>query len=150
MDLMKKVTALAKRRGFIFPGSEIYGGLANTYDYGPLGVELLRNLRNYWWDFFVTKRENIYGMETSILMNPKVWESSGHTETFKDALIECKQCHQRTRADHLIENKLKDVRVEGQPLEELQKLFDDNKIKCPHCGKYNWTPLRVLFQKTNP
>jgi len=149
MDLLKKVTALAKRRGFIFPSSEIYGGLANTYDYGPLGVELLRNLRNHWWDFFVTKRDNIYGLETSIIMNPKVWESSGHTETFKDALIECKQCHQRTRADHLIENKLKDVRVEGQPLEELQKLIDDNKIKCPHCGQFNWAPLRnfkLLFE----
>ncbi|MFC1627232.1 glycine--tRNA ligase [Patescibacteria group bacterium] len=149
MDLFKKVTALAKRRGFIFPGSEIYGGLANTYDYGPLGSELLRNLRNYWWEYFVTQRENIFGLETSILMSPKVWESSGHTDTFTDALIECKKCHQRTRADHLIENKLKDVKVEGQSLEELQKLIDKNKIKCPHCGQFNWAPLRdfkLLFE----
>ncbi len=149
MDTIKKVVALAKRRGFIFPGSEIYGGLANTYDYGPLGVELLNNLRNYWWEYFVTKRENIYGLETSILMNPKVWESSGHTETFKDVLIECKKCNQRTRADHLIENKLKDVKVEGEPHENLQKLITDNKISCPKCGQFDWTPLRdfkLLFE----
>ena len=146
---MKKVVALAKRRGFIFPGSEIYGGLANTYDYGPLGVELLRNLRNYWWDYFVTKRENIYGLETSILMNPEVWESSGHTKTFTDALIECKKCHNRTRADHLIENKLKDTKVEGKSLEDLQKIIDKNKINCPKCGQFDWTPIRefkLLFE----
>jgi len=149
MDLMKKVVALAKRRGFIFPSSEIYGGLANTYDYGPLGVELLRNLRNYWWDFFVTQRENIYGLETSIIMNPKVWESSGHTESFTDALVECKQCHHRTRADHLIEDHLKDVKVEGKSAEELQHLIIDNQIKCPSCGKFDWTPPRefsLLFE----
>ncbi len=148
-NTLKKVVALAKRRGFIFPGSEIYGGLANTYDYGPLGVEMLRNLKNYWWKYFVTTRENIYGLDTSILMNPKVWESSGHTDTFKDVLIECKNCNQRTRADHLIENKLKDVKVEGLPHEDLQKLIDDNKINCPHCGQFNWTPLRdfkLLFE----
>ncbi len=149
MDTIKKVVSLAKRRGFIFPGSEIYGGLANTYDYGPLGVELLRNLRNYWWKYFVTKRENIYGLDTSILMNPKVWESSGHTETFKDVLIECKNCNQRTRADHLIEGKLKNVKVEGESHEKLQKLITDNKIPCPKCGQFNWTPLRdfkLLFE----
>lgn len=149
MDTIKKVVALAKRRGFIFPGSEIYGGLANTYDYGPLGAELLRNIRNYWWEYFVTKRENIYGLETSILMNPKVWESSGHTKTFTDALIECKQCHQRTRADHLIENKLKDIKAEGKSLDELQEIIDKNKINCPHCGKFDWTTIRefkLLFE----
>src|SRR4030042_4918248 len=86
MDLFKQVTALAKRRGFIFPGSEIYGGLANTYDYGPLGVELLRNLRNLWWEFFVTSRENMYGLETSVLMNPTVWEASGHISSFTDTV----------------------------------------------------------------
>jgi glycyl-tRNA synthetase len=148
-DTLKKVVALAKRRGFIFPGSEIYGGLANTYDYGPLGVEMLRNIKNHWWNYFVTTRENIFGLDTSILMSPKVWESSGHTKTFTDTLIECKQCHQRTRADHLIENKLKDIKVEGQSLEQLQKLIDDNKITCPKCGQFNWTKLRdfkLLFE----
>jgi glycyl-tRNA synthetase len=142
MDLLKDVVALAKRRGFIFPGSEIYGGLANTYDYGPMGVELLHNIRNHWWDFFVTKRENIFGLETSVLMNPKVWQSSGHTDSFTDVLIECKQCHTRTRADHLIENKLKDVTVEGKELPELQKLITDNKINCPNCGQFNWSDLK--------
>ena len=146
---MKKVVALAKRRGFIFPGSEIYGGLANTYDYGPLGAEMLRNIKNHWWNYFVTTRENIFGLDTSILMSPKVWESSGHTETFTDALIECKSCHQRTRADHLIENKLKDVKVEGKSLDDLQGLIDKNKINCPHCGKFDWTSIRefkLLFE----
>lgn len=138
MDLLKKVTALAKRRGFIFPGSEIYGGLANTYDYGPLGVELLRNLKNYWWQYFVTSRENIYGLETSVLMNPKVWEASGHTASFTDALIECKNCHQRTRADQLIEDKLK-TKVEGKSLDELNEIIKKEKISCPHCGQFNWT-----------
>jgi glycyl-tRNA synthetase len=149
MDLMKKVVALAKRRGFIFPGSEIYGGLANTYDYGPLGVELLRNLRNYWWQYFVTRRENIYGLETSILMNPKVWQASGHTESFTDALVECRQCHQRTRADHLIENHLKDANVEGKSTEELHEIILKEEIKCPLCGQFDWTPpkeFNLLFE----
>ncbi|MDZ4228635.1 MAG: glycine--tRNA ligase [Patescibacteria group bacterium] len=115
MDVFSKVTALAKRRGFIFPGSEIYGGLANTYDYGPLGAELLRNLRNLWWDFFVTKRENIYGLETSVIMNPKVWEASGHTASFSDTLKECKSCHQRSRVDQLTDDK------------------------CPNCSASDWT-----------
>ncbi|MEK7622738.1 MAG: glycine--tRNA ligase [Patescibacteria group bacterium] len=148
MDLFKQVTALAKRRGFIFPGSEIYGGLANTYDYGPLGVELLRNLRNYWWEFFVSTRENIYGLETSVLMNPKVWEASGHTSSFTDALIECKQCHTRTRADHLIEDKLK-TKVEGKSLAELNEIITTKKIACPACGQFNWTEAKkfnLLFE----
>lgn len=124
-DLLKKVTALAKRRGFIFPGSEIYGGLANTYDYGPLGVELLRNLKNYWWHYFVTTRENIYGLETAVLINPKVWEASGHTQSFTDTLVECKNCHQRQRIDQM-ESK-----------------------NCPGCGKSDWTEpakFNLLFQ----
>src|SRR5581483_10664926 len=91
-NVMDKIVSLAKRRGFIFPGSEIYGGLANTYDYGPMGVELLRNIKNTWWDHFVTKRDDMLGLETSILMNPKVWEASGHTDSFTDILIDCKYC----------------------------------------------------------
>src|SRR3989344_9149128 len=99
-NLFNKVVSLAKHRGFIFPSSEIYGGLANTYDYGPLGAELLRNIRNYWWNFFVTQRDDVYGLETSVLMNPKVWQASGHTQSFTDTLVDCKNCHFRTRADH--------------------------------------------------
>ena len=119
-NLLDKIVSLAKRRGFIFPSSEIYGGLANTYDYGPLGVELLRNLRNLWWEFFVTRRENIYGLETSVLMNPKVWQASGHVNNFTDTVVECKNCHQRQRVD-LLEGK-----------------------NCPHCGVSDWTEPKTF------
>ncbi len=146
--MMDKITALAKRRGFVFPGSEIYGGLANTYDYGPLGSELKRNIEQLWWDFFVTKRENIFGLETSVLMNPKVWEASGHTENFSDVMVDCKNCQLRTRLDHLIEDyfeKKDEVKkVEGLPIEELEKIVNDNKINCPACGKFNWTKAREI------
>lgn len=108
---MEKIVSLAKRRGFIYAGSEIYGGLANTYDYGPLGAELLRNIKNLWWQKFVEQREEIFGIHTSILMNPKVWESSGHVESFVDPLVECKECHKRFREDHL-----------------------EDKTKCSDCG----------------
>jgi len=162
-DKLKQVMALAKRRGFIYPSSEIYGGLSNVYDYGPLGAELLRNIRNYWWDDFVTKRPEIYGLETSVLMNPKVWEASGHTQTFADALIECKGCNNRTRADQLIEDhfekknellksedlKGKEVRVEGVGVGELDKMINDEEIKCPTCGNFDWTSARkfnLLFE----
>ncbi len=144
-----QVVALAKRRGFIYPSSQIYGGLANTYDYGPMGSELLRNLRNYWWDYFVTKRPEIYGLETSVLMNPKVWESSGHTQSFTDTLVDCKNCQNRTRADHLIENKIKDIKVEGQSAKQLDAIISKHKINCPNCGKFAWTKARefkLLFQ----
>jgi glycyl-tRNA synthetase len=152
-DLFPKVVSLSKRRGFIFPSSEIYGGLANAYDYGPLGVELLRNIRNYWWEVFVTQRPEIYGLETSVLMNPKVWEASGHTQSFTDALVECRQCHTRTRADHLIENhfaqKGKETKVEGKSMEELYELMVDEKMVCPQCGAHDWTKPRefnLLFE----
>ncbi len=105
MDKMADIVALAKRRGFVFPGSEIYGGLANTYDYGPLGTELLRNIKNLWWERYVVKRPDIYGVHTGILMNSKVWEASGHVESFVDPLVECKSCHRRFREDHLKDKK---------------------------------------------
>ena len=148
-DLMNKIVSLAKRRGFVFPGSEIYGGLANTYDYGPLGAQLLKNLKDWWWERFVTTRPEIYGLETSILMNPKVWEASGHTKTFTDALIECRECHQRTRADHLISDNLNNVEVEGKPLEQLDELIKKNRLKCPGCGATEWTKAKkfnLLFE----
>lgn len=99
LNLVEKITALCKRRGFIFPGSEIYGGLAGTWDYGPLGTELKFNFKQAWWKYMVSERENIFGINASILMNPKVWEASGHTAAFTDPLIECKICHVRVRAD---------------------------------------------------
>jgi glycyl-tRNA synthetase len=146
----QKLISLCKRRGFVFPGSEIYGGLANTYDFGPLGVEMLRTIVASWWQFFVTSRENMFGLDTSILMAPKVWEASGHTQSFTNDMIDCKECKYRTRADHVIEDYLESVgqsaTVEGRPLEELDKLLADNRIKCPKCGKSNWTPARKFNQ----
>lgn len=100
-DLMSKIISLCKRRGFIYPGSEIYGGLANTFDFGPLGVELSNNIKKSWWKTFVQGREDIYGLDGGILMNTKIWEASGHTESFIDVLVECKKCHKRFRVDHL-------------------------------------------------
>lgn len=99
MDLMEKITALCKRRGFIFPGSEVYGGLTGTWDYGPLGVELKNNLKREWWRFMVQNRSDVVGLDAAIMMNPKVWEASGHLEAFTDPLVECMICHSRFRAD---------------------------------------------------
>jgi glycyl-tRNA synthetase len=98
-DLMEKVVSLCKRRGFIFPGSEIYGGLANSWDYGPLGVELKNNIKNLWWERFVHRRDDIVGLDSALIMNPKVWEASGHLSNFSDPLIECQKCHERFRYD---------------------------------------------------
>ena len=127
---LEKIISLAKRRGFVYPGSEIYGGLAGTWDYGPLGVELKNNIKNSWWNYFVLERSDIYGIDAAILMNPKVWEASGHTAGFADPLTECKNCHKRFRADHI-----------GQTVGEqnVWKLPDS----CPNCGKKGaWTPVR--------
>ena len=107
-DLMDKIVSLAKRRGFVFPGSEIYGGLANSWDYGPLGVELKNNLRDWWWKRFVQQRDDMVGIDAAILMNPKVWEASGHLKEFSDPLVECKKCHKRFRADQIDEINLKE------------------------------------------
>ncbi|OGY98298.1 MAG: glycine--tRNA ligase [Candidatus Liptonbacteria bacterium RIFCSPHIGHO2_01_FULL_57_28] len=109
--LMEKIVSLCKRRGFVFPGSEIYGGLANSWDYGPLGVELKNNIKNLWWDMFVRRRDDIVGIDAALIMNPKVWEASGHLANFTDPLVECKKCHHRFRADKL-----------------------DNAETCPDCG----------------
>ena len=103
-NLMEKIVSLCKRRGFIFPGSEIYGGLANSWDYGPLGVELKNNIKQAWWKRFVHLREDIVGIDASLIMNPKVWEASGHIANFQDPLVECKECHSRFRADHIKDN----------------------------------------------
>lgn len=149
-DLQSKIVSLSKRRGFVFPGSDIYGGLANTYDMGPLGVLMLRNISNHWWKTFVTRRPEIFGLDSSILMSPKVWEASGHTESFTDELIDCLECKFRTRTDHVIEDYLNSVGkpevVDGRPSEELDKIIQDNKIKCPNCGKSNWTKSRKFNQ----
>ncbi len=104
-DLMDKIVSLAKRRGFIFPGSEVYGGLANSYDFGPLGVELKNNLKQLWWKMFVHDREDVEGLDAGIIMNTKVWQASGHLQNFNDSLVECKKCHARYRSDDLSEMK---------------------------------------------
>jgi glycyl-tRNA synthetase len=139
--LMEKIVSLAKRRGFVFPGSEIYGGLANTWDYGPIGVELKNNIKQSWWKFFVKDRDDVVGIDAAIFMNKKVWESSGHVLGFNDALIDCKACKTRLRADHLIEDAL-DMKVEGMGPEEMTKVVKDNNIKCPACLKNNFTNAR--------
>ena len=146
---MEKVVSLCKRRGFVFPGSEIYGGLANTWDYGPMGVELKKNIQEAWWKFFVTDRLDMVGLDAAVLMNPKVWQASGHVDSFNDALVDCKECKTRHRADHLIEDAVDDIKVEGLEPKDLDKLIESNKIKCPKCGNHNFTPARVfnlLFQ----
>ncbi len=140
-NLMDKIISLAKRRGFIFPGSEIYGGLANTWDYGPVGIELKNNIKQAWWKSFVQDRENVVGLDAAILMNSKVWEASGHTAGFNDALVDCKKCRARLRADHLIEDNL-DIKVEGKSLEEITKIITENKLKCPVCSKSDFTEAR--------
>ncbi len=144
-DLLDKVISLSKRRGFIYPGSDIYGGLANTYDLGPRGVELKRNITNLWWKEFVNKRPEIYGLDTSILTSPSIWEASGHVQSFADILIDCKNCQFRTRADHLIEDSL-DIKVEGKSIEEMDQIIQKEKIKCPSCGKLDWTKPRRFNQ----
>lgn len=146
---LEKITALAKRRAFVFPASDIYGGLANTWDFGHYGTLLKNNIRDLWWKTFVLDREDMVGLEASIILNSKVWEASGHTSSFADALIDCKTCKNRTRADHLIEDNIKDIKVEGLSNEELNKIILDNKIKCPKCGSINWTDVRkfnLLFE----
>ena len=141
VTLFEKVTALLKRRGFIFPGSEIYGGLANTYDYGPMGVELMRNIRNLWWERFVHKREDMVGLDASLISHQEVWKASGHVGGFSDALVDCKNCKARIRADHLIEDSIQ-KNVEGLDVLELTNIIKDNKITCPTCGKSDWTDAR--------
>lgn len=141
-DKMKEIVNLAKQRGFVFQSSEIYGGLSNTWDYGPLGSELKNNIKKAWWKYFIHNREDMVGQDCSILMNPKVWVASGHVGNFNDPLVDCKECKERFRADHLVENALK-IETESLTLPDLDKLIKENeKIKCPSCGKRNWTDTR--------
>jgi len=140
------ITSLAKRRGFLFPGSDIYGGLANTWDYGPLGVELKRKIKDLWWKFFITDRDDMVGLDSSVILHSKVWEASGHVASFADAMVDCKTCHSRTRADHLIEDFMtlqgQALKVEGKSLGELSQIIKDNKIPCPSCGGRDLTEAR--------
>lgn len=127
---MENIVSLAKRRGFIYPGSDVYGGLSGTWDYGPLGVELKRNIMNLWWKMFVDDRDDMYGVDASILMNQKVWQASGHVDTFNDPLVEDLETKQRFRADHLLKDA--GFTVEGLSLEQLTQLIRDNNVKSPN------------------
>lgn len=138
------IVSLCKRRGFVFPGSELYGGLANTWDYGPLGVELKNNIQREWWKFFVHDRLDMVGLDAAIMMNPAVWKASGHVDCFNDAMVDCKTCRARHRADHLIENAVKDAKVEGLATKELDELIKKHGIKCPDCGNSTLTGARVF------
>ena len=122
-QLMEKIVALCKRRGFIFPGSEIYGGLANSFDYGPLGVELKNNIKQLWWKRFVQQRDDMVGIDAALIMNPKVWENSGHLETFSDPLVECKKCHHRFRADKIEDKKCPDCGGQFTPAKQFNLML---------------------------
>lgn len=143
---MEKIVALAKSRGFVYPGSEIYGGLSNTWDYGPLGVELKNNVKKAWWKKFIQESQYNVGVDCAILMNTRTWEASGHLGGFSDPLMDCKGCRERFRADKLIEdymaeNKLNDV-VDGWSNEKMKAYIDEHNINCPTCGAHNFTDIR--------
>ncbi len=146
VESMEKIVNLCKARGYVYPGSEIYGGLANTWDYGPLGVELKNNVKKAWMKKFVQENKYNVGLDAAILMNPQVWVASGHVGGFSDPLIDCKECKTRHRADKLIEEWAhengKDMIADGMSDEEMIKFMDDNKINCPDCGAHNFTDIR--------
>ena len=143
---MDKLVALCKNRGFIYPGSEIYGGLANSWDYGPLGVLLKNNVKAAWWKKFVLENPYNVGIDCAILMNPMTWVASGHVGGFSDPLMDCKECHARHRADNIIEDYMKRKGIEENiaswSLEQMEQYIKDNKIPCPVCGNSNFTPIR--------
>ena len=145
---MDKIVGLAKSRGFVYPGSEIYGGLANTWDYGNLGVELKNNVKKAWWQKFVQESPYNVGVDCAILMNSQTWVASGHLGGFSDPLMDCKECHERFRADQLIEafdeenGITQETPIEAWSLEQMKQYVDDHQICCPTCGKHNWTDIR--------
>ncbi len=141
---LEKVTALAKRRGFMYPSSEIYGGMANSWDFGHYGVLLKRNIQNAWLKKCVYGRDDMIAIEAGIFLHPKVWEASGHIENFTDALVDCKTCKTRTRADHLIESALPGKKVEGLSTGALTDIMRKEKIKCPVCGSETLTDARTF------
>ncbi|KAA1040076.1 glycine--tRNA ligase [Macrococcus equipercicus] len=146
MTNMDTVVSLAKHRGFVFPGSEIYGGLANTWDYGPLGVELKNNVKKAWWQKFVQQSPYNVGLDAAILMNPRTWEASGHLSNFNDPMIDCKNCKARHRADKLIEDVMQQEDdtfiADGLSFDEMKRLIDDHHIDCPECGAHDYTDIR--------
>ena len=148
---MKDLVNYAKTYGFIYQGSEIYGGLANTWDYGILGARLKNNLKDMWRKFFIQLRDNAYEIDASILMHPKVWEASGHIKNFSDPLLDCKECKMRVRADKLIEEFDSNIIADKMTDNEMEKFIKDNKIPCPNCGASDFTSIRefnLMFETT--
>lgn len=149
-DKMEKIVALCKRRGFVFAGSEIYGGFVGSYDYGPYGVELAKNIKDAWWQAVVNREANVVGLDSAIVTHPKVWEASGHVSGFSDPLVECKECNTRSRADHLLEDM--DVFAdEKMSVEEINAVFDEHRetLVCPKCGQKQFgqvTQFNLLAQ----
>ncbi len=145
---MEKIVALAKSRGFVYPGSEIYGGLANTWDFGNLGVELKNNIKKAWWQKFVMESPYNVGVDCAILMNPQTWVASGHLGSFSDPLMDCRECHERFRADQLIEHYAEEKglemngSVDGWSQEQMKSFIEEHQIPCPTCGKHNFTDIR--------
>lgn len=138
---MEKVVALCKGRGFVYPGSEIYGGLSNSWDYGPLGVEFKNNIKRAWWKKFIQENNLNVGLDAAILMNPQTWVASGHVGGFSDPLMDCKECKTRHRADKLIEEQA-GIEPNGWSFEKMQEYIAENNITCPACGKANFTDIR--------
>ncbi len=148
---MEKLVNVCKNYGFIFQGSEIYDGLANTWDYGPIGVEFKNNVKKLWWKRFIQESNNSYGVDAAILMNPRVWEASGHVGGFSDPLLDCKECKTRHRADKLIEGFTDEINPDTLNDEEMLEYINSHKIPCPKCGKVNYTDIRQfnLMFETN-
>ena len=139
---MEKLVNYCKQYGFIFQGSEIYGGLANTWDYGPLGSRLKNNIKDSWRKRFIQERPNAYEVDAAILMHPRVWEASGHVESFSDPLIDCKECKTRHRADNLIDDFDENAKADGMSWDEMVSYIKEHKVPCPKCGKSNYTDIR--------
>lgn len=144
---MEKIVGLAKNRGFVYPGSEIYGGLANTWDYGPIGVELKNNVKRAWWKKFIQESPFNVGVDCAILMNPQTWVASGHVGGFSDPLMDCKECKERFRSDKIIEAFMKEkgmpeVSVDGWSNEKMKQFVDEHQVPCPSCGAHNFTDIR--------
>lgn len=147
-DPLKAIVSLCKRRGFIYPGSEIYGGFANTYSFGPYGIEMKKNVKDLWWKTFIHERRDMVGLDGPILLHPKAWKASGHLDGFNDALIDCKACKSRFRCDHLIEETLHQ-NADGLSIAQMNDTIQTNKVKCPKCGAHDFTEARhfnLMFQ----
>ncbi len=149
VNSMESIVNLCKARGFIYPGSDIYGGLANTWDYGPLGARLKNNVKDTWRKRFIQERKNSYEIDADILMHPRVWEASGHVSSFSDPLIDCKECKMRHRADNLIDGFDPNANADGMTQDEMMNYIREHKVPCPNCGKSEYTDIRqfnLMFQ----